>query len=171
MSVQTYCSTDDVKAIIGEAAYNACLDDDQDGVLSGTESGYATSAIERAAVELNSSLRHQYVLSQLATNEWCKWANAELAAFYLRSRRNNPVEQSHADAVVQIRTELLEMRWGRQQLPQQSPSFEHIPTVSNFTPEIGKYVNPIRVVREESTGVDPVGGRKRNVANLGGFSN
>lgn len=157
----TYCDSDDIVAIIGEAAVLACIDDDNDGLESATETLHVTNAIERAAVEMNQSLRHQYVLSELTSNDWCKWCNAYLASWFLYARRTNPCPNSLQEAVQKYRDELLEMRWGRQQLPEQAPSFEHHPTVTNFRPELGKREMPIRVNTTESTGASPEGNRKR----------
>lgn len=164
MPVQTYCDRADINSLIGEASVLACIDDDQDGLESAAESAIVASVIERAAVEMNAAIRHQYILSDVADNAWCKWANAQLAAYMLRTRRNNPAEQSHIDAVTDIRRLLLEVRWGRDQLPDQSPSHNHIPTVSNFRPELNNPNGPIAVDAQQSTGEAPGGNRKRNVA-------
>lgn len=164
MPVQTYCSRSDIEAVIGEASVLACIDDDQDGQESSTEKLIVTSVIERAALELNAALRHQYILSDVADNDWLKWANAQLAAYMLRTRRNNPAEQSHLDTVTEIRRMMVEIRWGRDQLPDQSPSFSHIPTVSTFRPELNNPNGPIAVDVQQSTGEAPGGNRKRNVA-------
>lgn len=147
----------------------ACIDDDQDGVESVAESAYVTDAITRAAVEMNGKLRQQYTLSELSANDWCKWCNAYLAAWYLGARRNNPPAPSVISVVDMYREQLELASWGRFQLPEQAPSFEHIPAVSNFAPELGKVSNPIRVITEESTGAVPGGNRKRNVARQAGW--
>lgn len=168
MAVTIYCTAANIESIIGQPALVACVDDDQDGNLSATEALHITAAINRAAVEMNSSLNNQYVLSDLSGNEWCKWCNAYIACWHLFSRRSNPVPSSIVEAVTDYRDKLSEARWGRFQVPEQAPSFEHIPTVSNMKPEIFKTVAPIRVSVDESTGVAPEGGRKRNQADLSG---
>lgn len=165
---QTYCVQADIEAIIGAASVLATCDDDRSGSLSATEQTYVTSAIERAAVEMNSALENQYVISELSGNDWCKWCNAYLACWYLFSRRSNPVPTSVQEAIADYREKLSESRWGRFQVPEQNPSFEHIPTVSNLKPEIWKSSNPIRVSVEESTGATPEGGRKRNPTDIPG---
>lgn len=166
---QIYSTRADTESIMGLAGVLACIDDDGDGVESAEETQYEVDARERAAVEMNGSLRNQYTLSELATNDWCKWCNAYLACDYLASRRNNPPAPSVLSKVEMYRNNLEEAKWGRFQIPEQAPSFEHIMTVSNFTPELGKVDNPIRVVVEESTGASPGGNRKRNVAKQGGW--
>lgn len=152
---QTYCEREDIESILGVAGVLALIDDDQDGTEASAETLHATNAIERAAVDMNSALRNQYVLSELADNDWCKWCNAYLAAYYLLNRKNSAVPASVADEVVQFREKLAEARWGRFQVPEQAPSFQHTPAVSNFQPEIRKFDNPIRVYEEESTGTKP----------------
>ena len=152
---QTYCVRADVESILGVAGVLACIDDNQDGAEAAGETTEVTNAIERAAVEMNSSLRNQYVLSELADNDWCKWCNAYLAAYYLTNRKNNPPSASVADEIIRFRDQLGEARWGRFQVPEQAPSFQHTPTVSNFNVELQKLDTPIRVVTEESTGSAP----------------
>lgn len=157
-----YCTRADVASISGEAALIANTDDDQTGVEN---SDYITDAINRAAVEMNHALDNQYILSQLSGNDWCRWVNAYLAAYFLFSRTANPVPPSIEIACERYRDDLEKIRWGRDSIPEQAPSFEHIPTVSNMVPELRKSP-PIRVERESSTGSDPVGNRKRNPAYL-----
>ena len=166
---QTYCVRADIVSVIGDAALLACIDDDHNMVESAAETLHVTNAIERAAVEMNIKLRQQYKLSELASNAWCKWANTLLAVYYLRTRRANPVESSVAESVVEIRELLEDISWGRRQLPEQAPSFEHIAAVSNYQPEIHKLDAPIRVDTEESTGASPGGNRKRQVAGMPGY--
>lgn len=166
---QTYCEREDIESILSEAGVLAPIDDDQDGIESDSDAAHITSMIERAAVEMNAAMRHQYhPLSDLASNEWCKWANATLAAYFIRSRKGNPAEQSLVDQVIEIRRMLIEIRWGRDQIPDQSPTHGHTPTVSNFQPELIKTFAPIRVDVEESTGETPHSSLKRNVAKLPG---
>lgn len=166
---QTYCEREDIEAILSEAGVLAPIDDDQDGLESASDELHIASMIERAAVEMNAAFRHQYdPLSALASNVWCKWANATLAAYYIRSRKGNQVEGSLQDAAIDIRRMINEIRWGRDSIPDQSPTHEHTATVSNFQPELIKTYAPIRVDTEESTGSSPSSAVKRNVAKLPG---
>lgn len=164
MAVQTYCDREDIEAIIGKPSVLACIDDDEDGLENPEDEDKITSVIERAASEINGYIRHQYVLTDVTNNAWLKWANAQLASYLLRTRRNNPAEASHVDAIQEVRKLLVEVRWGRDQLPDQSPSFNHTATVSNFRIELGNPVSPVAVDTDQSTGPNPVGSRKRNIA-------
>ncbi len=164
----TYCVRADIESILGEAAVLACIDDDQDGLESATETTFVTGAISRAAVEMNTALENQYILSELTANEWCKWCNAYIAAWHLYARRSNPPPNSIVDSVQAYRELLAEIRWGRIQVPEQNPSREHKPTVSVFKPEIWKTKQPIRVDTDESTGSAPHESIKRPVANIEG---
>ncbi len=164
-----YCARNDVASLIGEPAILACIDDDRDGVESPAESGYIAGAINRGAVEMNQCLNQQFPdLSVLSANDWCKWCNAHLTAWHLFARRGNPPPPSIIDAVQTYRTQLEEIRFGRFRVPEQAPAFDHLPCVSNFTPELRKGKNPIRVVEEESTGLKPVGHRMRNPSGIPG---
>lgn len=168
---QTYCVRADIESILGVAGVLACIDDDGDGTESAAETLHITNAIERAAVEMNSNLGKQYhPLTALADNDWCKWCNAYLAAEKLTARRSNPPPPSVIEAAQQYRADLLDARWGRFQVPDQAPSFDHTCTVSNFQPELGKTIAPIRVDRDESTGAEPDAdsGRKRYPAGMPG---
>lgn len=169
---QTYCVRADVESIVGTSAVLSCIDDDMDGAESATETTYVTDAIERAAVEMNGKLRNQYLpLSDLSGNDWCKWCNAYLALDYLYERRGNPAPNSVLERCQKYRDNLEDAAWGRFEVPEQIPSAEHIPTVTNFHPEIGRIRSPIRVSDTESTGSPPSAEsrRKREVANQPGW--
>lgn len=164
----TYCNRSDVATIIGDPMILSCIDDDRTGVETPEKTAIITACIERGAVEMNQALYQQYKLSDLSGNAWCKWCNAYLACWYLNSRRGNPPPPAIVDEVQTFKQQLSEIMFGRFQVPEQAPSIECIPVVSNFKPELGKLFSPIRVSRDESTGVDPVGGRKRNPAGIPG---
>lgn len=159
-----YCTRNDVASLIGEAGILACLDDDQDGSLTTGEQRYVTDCINRAAVEMNSALDCQYVLSELSGNDWCRWCNAYISVWHLQSRRANSPSGSVVDAVASYRDLLAEIRFGRFKVPEQAPSFDHLPSVSNFTPELGNPQGPIGVDTEKSTTTAPHTSRKRNKA-------
>src|SRR5687767_1407232 len=95
----TYCVRADVESIMGLAGVLAHVDDDQDGTEASNEDDHITNAIERAAVEMNSSLRNQYDLADLTDNDWCKWCNAYLASMFLYNRRGNPAPMSILEVV------------------------------------------------------------------------
>jgi len=160
----TYCTRQAIASIISTPALLSLIDDDADGVESAAEQQFVADAITRAAVKLNSNIGRQYVLSELSTNAWMKWANATLAAALLMKRRGNPLPESIAQDVKEIEELANEIGWGRRSLPEQAPSFDHSAAVTNFRPEIGHSYAPIRVDRQESTGADPVGDRKRNLS-------
>lgn len=167
---QTYCTRADIESIVGQPGVLACIDDDRDGAEVAGETAHVTNAIERAAVEMNAALSNQYpTLSSLASNAWCKWCNAYLAAYMLYARRGNPPPHIVIEAVGDYREKLAEARWGRFQIPEQLPENETIATVSNFQPELHRRTGPISVDVEQSTGASPQGGRKRNVADMPGY--
>jgi hypothetical protein len=156
MATQTYCVAADVEYVLSAAGVTACLDDGEDGQRSAAEDDLLTRAIEIAAGKINQRVRHQYKLTDLAAgNDWLRDCNAYLAAKSLAERRGNPSPQSLMDECKDRERLLEEIRWGREQIPQQNPSFDHSPTVTNFEPELGRYHSPIRVRQIESTGEEP----------------
>lgn len=156
-----YCNRLNLESIISKAGVLACVDDDQTGEEGTTETSYIADCITRAAVEMNESLRCQYPLANLASNDWCRWCNAYLACWFLFERRANPVPPGIIDAVQTYRERLSEIRWGRFQVPEVSPAFDYAPSVTNFVPELGHSVAPIRVDTDESTTTAPQPSRKR----------
>jgi hypothetical protein len=162
----TYCVKSDLESIIGEAAVRSASDDSRTAVGDDT---LVTSAIERAAVEMNGSLRVQYpTLSALTSNDWCKWCNAYLGCLYLLARRNNKTPASVVEECNTYRAQLEDIRWGRWSIPEQLPQGDHRASVSNFTVELNKIANKVRVDEDESTGDTPGSNIKRNPANQPG---
>lgn len=152
----TYCTTDDVEFVISVAGVTACLDDDETGRRSAKASTWLATAIAWSASEINEFAQHQYRTSELlASNAWLSRANAYMAVEILCKRRSNPVPESIAEEVQKIREKLVSVRWGRTRIPDQLPSADHTPAVSNFRVEPRKYTNPVRVVEAESTGDAP----------------
>ncbi len=165
----TYCNRSNIEAIIGVAGVIASCDDDESGDLSIEEEAYITAAIENAAVEINTAVCRQYKLTDVTTNTWLKRANAYMAASLLFQRRGNPGPEHIMQECQRIRDYLALVGDGRRQLPEQNPSFDHLPTVSTFRPEMSKVNSPIRVVVSESTGPAPEGDRKRPIAGQPGI--
>lgn len=165
MATQTYCDRDDVEDILSDAAVVAMIDDDEDTVDGAAEQVRVTSAIERSAERMNFWLARRYTLSDLASNDWCKWANATLAALKLSTRRNNPAPQSLVDEA----NDIMEMCKAVAEqplavLPNQPESFDMRPTVSNLRTDRGFWdESPVQVDPETSTGPKPADGIKRYV--------
>jgi phage gp36-like protein len=129
---QTYCVQADIEAIWPPADLLASVDDDASGTLSATEESYITRAIERSANFINARLEMRYRLSDLATNTWCRDANAAIAAYWLATRRGvaAPAQlQQQYDAYVAL---LDEIAAGRMKVPEQQESFGGTPGVTNF---------------------------------------
>lgn len=166
---QIYCIASDVEFVLSAAGVTACLDDDETGLRSAEADALLDRAIDTAAGKINQHVRHQYKLTDLAglTNTWLRDTNAYMAAKVLATRRGNPCPESLVDEVKERELTLVEIRWGRESIPQQLPSHEHIPTVSNFRPELYKMNTPIRVDVQESIGSAPVDGVTRRTANDG----
>jgi phage gp36-like protein len=132
MPTQTYCTKTDIEAIWPAATLLASVDDDANGSLSATELGYIDRAIERAANFINARLEMRYALADLASNTWCRDANAAIAAYWLSTRRGlaAPAQlQQQYDAYV---AELVAIVAGGIKLPQQAESVDFAPGVTNF---------------------------------------
>src|SRR6478672_2212277 len=124
MTTQIYCTKSDIEAIWPPADVLASVDDDVNGTLSATESGYIDRAIERAANFINARLEMRYRLSDLAANTWCRDANAAIAAYWLSTRRGAaaPAQlQQQYDAYLALLTDIAA---GKIKLPQQAESFD-----------------------------------------------
>jgi hypothetical protein len=162
----TYCNRSDIESLIGAPAILACIDDNRNKQEDDSETPYIAQAIERAAADMNGLIRYQYDIptATLLTNAWCKWCNAYIAASYLFARRGNSPPSNIAERVLEFKQALEEIRWGRFQIPEKSPDYDYLPTVSNFIPEYTNPIGPIAVDPVLSTGTAPVDGRKRNNA-------
>lgn len=158
MATTTYCNRADVDAILSTVGVTAFADDDEDGSLDATELGYVTRAIERAANRMNAFLEMRYELSDLSGNDWCRDANAALAAFLLGGRRNNPVSPVLSTENTQFLDDLKEIRDNNMTVPGAFDSNDALPSVTNFRPERSRGQAPVRVIREESTRSDPPAG-------------
>jgi hypothetical protein len=164
MATQTYCVRRDVVSILGEAGLLACIDDNANGQADPDEIVFITDAINRSASEMNHSLGKQYSpLSSLAGNEWCKWCNAYIAAFYLQSRRGNAPVGSVMESTITYRQQLEAIQWGRDSVPEASPTHNHSPAVTNFNIRPNSPDGPVVVDLDQSTGGNPGAGVKRNL--------
>lgn len=132
MTTQTYCTSSDIEAIWPPDSLLASVDDDGSGTLSATESGYIDRAIERAANFINARLELRYSLADLATNTWCRDANAAIAAYWLATRRGSaaPAQlQQQYDAYVAA---VADIAAGKLKVPEAAESYDTMPGVTNF---------------------------------------
>ena len=129
---QTYCTKADIEAIWPSAELLASVDDDATGTLSATEEGYITRAIERSANHLNSRLEMRYRVSELASNAWCRDANAAIAAYWLATRRGEAAPDHLEQQYDAYLTTLAEIVCGRMKVPGAVESFDLTPEVINF---------------------------------------
>ena len=138
MSLQTYCTSADLEAIWDPALLLASVDDDEDSVLDALEQTYLDRAIERAAGRMNAYLELRYTLSALASNTWCRDANAAIAVYLLSIRRGDPaptVLQEQYDAYFD---ELKEIAAGRLNIAPGANSFSFGPSITNFQFDVGE---------------------------------
>ncbi|MBI1249066.1 DUF1320 domain-containing protein [bacterium] len=147
MPTQTYCTLDDLKAILGSTAVLRLLDDNEDGVTTSLEQSYASDVIAQAASQINAVLSMRYDTGSLASNTWCRWCNAYLAASLLVRRRGNPADASLEEVVRSYRDQLEQIRTGQLNLPDATPEGSKAPAVSNYRTNLGA-VSPICLDRD-----------------------
>ncbi|MDX1944347.1 MAG: phage protein Gp36 family protein [Pirellulaceae bacterium] len=135
---QTYCTRDDLEAIWPPAELLASVDDDTSGTLSATEESYLTRGIERAANLMNARLETRYVLTSLATNAWCRDANAAIAAFLLATRRGDPAPAHLQQQYDTYLADLGQIASGHLKVPGAAESHDAGPGVVNFAIQIGE---------------------------------
>ncbi|MFN0018836.1 MAG: phage protein Gp36 family protein [Pirellulaceae bacterium] len=145
---QTYCLKADIEAVWTAADVLASADDDSSGTLSATEEGYITRAIERAAERMNVYLEQRYILSELASNTWCRDANAAIAAYLLSIRRGNAAPAPFQSQYDGLMSDLFEIACGRLKVPQANESVDNVPSVSNFAVDLSGTDAIIRVISE-----------------------
>jgi hypothetical protein len=161
MATQTYCSISNVEEVLSAQGATAFVDDDETGSRSTAEAAFATTMIEYAAERINMQIGMVYVLSDVVGNGWLKYANAYLAAGNLVQRRGMPLTPSLASQIDQIIEQLGQVVTGALRLPQQNPSFDTLPTVTNFKIDLSNADTATPVHVAASTGPAPVGNRKR----------
>jgi len=132
MATQTYCTKTDIEAIWPAASLLASVDDDTSGSLSATEEGYITRAIERAANLMNARLELRYTLSDLASNKWCRDANAAIAAYWLATRRGDPAPAQLTQQYTAYVADLADIAAGKLKVPGAIESYDQTPGVTNF---------------------------------------
>ena len=147
---QIYCTKSDIEAIWPPASLLASVDDDANGTLSATESGYIDRAIERAANFLNARLEMRYSLDELAANTWCRDANAAIAAYWLSTRRGAAAPAQLQQQYDAYTAQLAEIAAGRVKVPQQPESYDLMPGVTNYAIRLDEPWRKAQVVDETS---------------------
>jgi phage gp36-like protein len=147
----TYCTKADIEAIWPPADLLASVDDDASGTLSATEEGYISRAIERAAGHINSRLAVRYELADLAASDWCRDANAAIAAFFLANRRGTAVPAHLQQQYDAYTAALDEIAAGRLRVPGAGESHDHGPSVTNFIANLAEPFRKAERIEETST--------------------
>ncbi len=131
--MNTYCTRADVESVWSPAAVLAAADDDNNSSLSPAEEALIEHAIERGAGQLNAVLEQRYSLSALATNAWCRDANAVFAAYFLAARKTDEaLPTGLANLFAWYCETLTDIGRGRLKVPEAAETHDHLPSVSNF---------------------------------------
>ncbi len=153
-----YCVTADVDFVLSADGKVIRTDDNEDGT---EDNGVVTNAIQIAAVEMNFYLERRYKLSGLTSNEWCKWANAYMAAYYLDTRLGNPA----APAIAQQRDDFIDklklIATAGYRVPETTEAFNFLPRMTNYREELQNRREKVVVTPETSVGPPPPSGVKR----------
>lgn len=147
----TYCTQSDIEAIWPPDDLLASIDDDASGTLSATEEGYITRAIERAANLINARLEMRYSLADLASNEWCRDANAAIAAYLLSTRQGAAAPAHLQQQYTAYVADLGEIAAGRLKVPDAPETHESGPTVTNFNVDLSQPHRKAQRIEETST--------------------
>jgi phage gp36-like protein len=158
-TLQTYCTQEDVEALLSEFGVLDRLDDDQDGTA---DAGLMTAGIAKASADVNQRLLQRYDVSQLLLSDWVKYCTAHLATAWLCRRRGLTVPEELAAEVKTYLDDLKRIRDGHDDLSVNDglalPSVDSTPTVSNMIVD-GRYRrNKVRRVPSTSSGQHPAGG-------------
>ena len=103
----TYCTEEDLQALLSETGTTARVDDNGDNAQSATEAGYLDKAISWATDKLNFYLLSRYAADKLATS-WVvnQWA-VIFAARWLSQRQGNPppgtINELYAEAIEDLK--------------------------------------------------------------------
>jgi phage gp36-like protein len=149
--MQTYCTKTDLEALWPPDDLLDSVDDDTSGTLSATEEGHITRAIERAANLMDARLAVRYQLADLATNTWCRDANAAIAAFLLATRRGLAAPAQLTQQYEAYVLLLDRIAAGFLRVPEAAESFEPGPSVTNFAIDLSEPYRKAAVVEETST--------------------
>lgn len=142
----TYCTSDDIDAILSVTGSTSRIDDDDSGSASATESGYRTTAIRWSTARCNLFLS-AYPQSDLSqswiVNYWC----SIISAHQLCGRRGDPVPDSLREMYDQTMEDLKMVRLGRYQLPDVAMRSAAWPAWSNVRVDTIHAIRRIRVER------------------------
>jgi len=130
--MMAWCSIADVVSILGQPGTNRAVDDDRSLTISPTETANITSAIDRAASYMYGKLSGRYSLPSLASNEWCRWCNAQLAVCQLLQRRANAAPKSQLAECDDYKEQLTLIRRGKAGIPDAVPTNSNAPQVKNY---------------------------------------
>lgn len=152
MATTTYCTQSDVEAILSSTGVLLRGDDDEDGVI---ETGIVTNVLERASLWVNQYCRPRgYSVTDLAANDWVKYATAAKAAQLICRRRGNPVPSAIEVEVGELTDWLKNVHAGNAEIPDLAFSEHSSPALSNLLISGLFRSSKIRVQRITSTGGD-----------------
>lgn len=142
----TYCTEDDINALLGVDGVTGRLDDDDSGTVSAAEDLYLTAAINWATSKVNLYCLGFYEALDLSTsfivNQWA----TVIACHWLSSRRGNPAPGSFKELYEETIKDLERIKSAEYQIPDIGYRTAAWPWWSNIRVD---HSNPVRKVRVE----------------------
>lgn len=140
----TYCTQDDVDAIVSALNRTSMMDDDESGTLDATEQGFVTKAINWATDRVNFFAAVRYAPSSLAQSWFINSLCSILATKWISMHRGNPppeaIDELYDDAIRDL--ERIHAGW---QVPIISPRMVIWPFISNVNVDEIYRLRKIRV--------------------------
>ncbi len=133
-----FCLREDVETLWSAADVLNSVDDDTSGTLSPAEEALIDNAILRAANQMMAYLALRYDAQSLMGNPWCKQTNAALAAYLLATRRGDPAPTQLTELNTIALANLQSIRSGALTIPSAYESRDQLPTLTNYTPILGR---------------------------------
>ena len=152
MTTTTFCTANDVAAILSDDLSERAIDDGEDGSVSTAEEAYRTRAIEQGANDIALYIHQRYAVASNASNPWLRDCNAVLAAFNIARRRQMSVSEMLRQERKEYLDKLIAIRDGKLQLPGGTPRASGAPVVTNYRIDATDSLGPIKVDPQRSSG-------------------
>lgn len=158
----TYCTQDDLDALLSPQGVTARLDDDDSGQIDGLEIAWLNRAIQWATARVNMYCAGRYATADLV-NSWIvnNWA-VVLACHWLSCRRGNPPPSSMEGLYDETMEDLKAVKSGEVDLPDIGLRTSAWPSWSNVRVDCLYTLRKIRVERVQGMSESPNAGFPRN---------
>lgn len=153
VTITAYCDEDDIDNRLSEAGVALRVDDIPPDDLG--------ESIDRAAIRIYEYLGLVYPDSQLSGSNVVKHWCADIATYFVCTRRGNPAPGSISKAYEEVIAKLERYQKGWPQLPDAAPRATMVPGMENINYRLTPAPHP-RVQRKRSTTKEPTDYTRRN---------